>query len=54
MLTMLRGHWVSMAVSVFLLGLATALALLQPLLAGRLVDRAVAGAPILDVGRRCW
>jgi ABC-type multidrug transport system fused ATPase/permease subunit len=49
MLTMLRGHWVSMAVSVFLLVLATALALLQPLLAGRLVDRAVAGAPILTL-----
>ncbi|MDT5220762.1 MAG: hypothetical protein QOF15_2867 [Mycobacterium sp.] len=49
MLTMLRGHWVSMVVSVFLLVLATALALLQPLLAGRLVDRAVAGAPILTL-----
>ncbi|OBJ51343.1 ABC transporter ATP-binding protein [Mycobacterium sp. 1423905.2] len=47
MLTLLRAHWVSMTVSVLLLVAATALALAQPLLAGRLVDRAVAGAPIL-------
>jgi ABC-type multidrug transport system fused ATPase/permease subunit len=36
-----------MVVSVFLLGGATALILLQPLLAGRLVDRATAGSPSL-------
>src|SRR5262249_25586812 len=47
MFTLLRAHWVSMMVSVILLGIATALTLLQPLLAGRLVDRASAGAPIL-------
>lgn len=47
MLTLLRTHWVSMTGSVFLLIVATALALLQPLLAGRLVDRAVAGSPTL-------
>jgi ABC-type multidrug transport system fused ATPase/permease subunit len=47
MLTLLRAHWVSMTVSVFLLGVATALTLLQPLLAGRLIDRAAAGSPIL-------
>jgi ABC-type multidrug transport system fused ATPase/permease subunit len=34
-----------MTVSILLLGAATALILLQPLLAGRLVDRATAGAP---------
>jgi ABC-type multidrug transport system fused ATPase/permease subunit len=50
MLTLLRAHWVSMTVSVFLLVVATALALVQPLLAGRLVDRAVAGSPILTSG----
>jgi ABC-type multidrug transport system fused ATPase/permease subunit len=36
-----------MVVSMFLLGGATALILLQPLLAGRLVDRATAGSPSL-------
>jgi ABC-type multidrug transport system fused ATPase/permease subunit len=49
MLTLLRAHWVPMTVSVFLLGLATVLTLLQPLLAGRLVDRAAAGSPILTL-----
>jgi hypothetical protein len=42
MLSLLRTHWVSMAVSMVLLGGATVLILLQPLLAGRLVDRALA------------
>jgi ABC-type multidrug transport system fused ATPase/permease subunit len=46
MLTLLRAHWVSMTTSVLLLGAATALILLQPLLAGRLVDRAAAGSPL--------
>lgn len=46
MLTLLRAHRVSTLVSMLLLGGATALTLLQPLLAGRLVDRAAAGAPI--------
>ncbi len=49
MLTLLRAHWVSMMVSVFLLGLATVLTLLQPLLAGRLVDLAAAGSSILTL-----
>lgn len=44
MLTLLRGHWVSVSVSLFLLAAATGLILSQPLLAGRLVDRAAAGA----------
>jgi ABC-type multidrug transport system fused ATPase/permease subunit len=47
MLTLLRAHWISMVVNMFLLGGATALILLQPLLAGRLVDRATAGSPSL-------
>jgi ABC-type multidrug transport system fused ATPase/permease subunit len=47
MFTLLRAHRVSMAATLLLLGLATLLTLLQPLLAGRLVDRAAAGAPIL-------
>lgn len=45
MLTLLRPHWVSMTASVLVLCAATVLILLQPLLAGRLVDRATAGAP---------
>lgn len=45
MLTLLRAHRVSMAVSLLLLGGATVLILLQPLLAGRLVDRAASGSP---------
>lgn len=45
MLNLLRGHWVSMSVSVVLLGVATALILLQPLVAGRVVDQATAGSP---------
>ncbi len=50
MLTLLRAQWISMVVSMFLLGGATALILLQPLLAGRLVDRATAGSPSLAFG----
>jgi ABC-type multidrug transport system fused ATPase/permease subunit len=46
MLALLRAHWVSMTVSVALLGGATVLILLQPLLAGRLVDRATEGSPV--------
>ncbi|WP_156690079.1 ABC transporter ATP-binding protein [Mycobacterium sp. Marseille-P9652] len=46
-LNLLRAHWKSMTAAMSLLGIATALTLLQPLLAGRIVDRAAAGAPIL-------
>ncbi|VBA45609.1 Multidrug resistance ABC transporter ATP-binding/permease protein BmrA [Mycobacterium innocens] len=49
MLTLLRAHWVSMMASVVLLGVATALTLLQPLLIGRLVDGAAAGSPIFKL-----
>jgi ABC-type multidrug transport system fused ATPase/permease subunit len=49
MLALLRVHWVSMTVSVVLLGVATVLTLLQPLLAGRLIDRAAAGSPVLTL-----
>ncbi|MDP7702254.1 ABC transporter ATP-binding protein [Mycobacterium sp. TY815] len=49
MISLLRVHWVSMTVSLFLLGVATALSLLQPLLIGRLVDRASAGTPIFTL-----
>lgn len=47
MLGLLRAHMKSMVLSMILLGIATVLILLQPLMAGRLVDRAAAGAPIL-------
>ena len=47
MFSLLRAHWVSVTVSMLVLGVATALTLLQPLLAGRVVDRAAAGAPIV-------
>ncbi|WP_328358402.1 ABC transporter ATP-binding protein/permease [Mycobacterium sp. NBC_00419] len=47
MLTLLRAHRVSMAASLGLLCVATTLTLLQPLLAGHLVDRAYTGAPTL-------
>ena len=50
MFALLRGHWAPMTVSMLLLCGATTLALLQPLLAGRLVDRAAAGSPILTLG----
>ena len=49
MLALLRPHWVSITVSVFMLGVATTLTLLQPLLAGRLVDHAAKGSPILSL-----
>lgn len=46
MLNLLRAHWVSMTVGVLLLSVTTALILVQPLLAGSLVDRAAAGSPV--------
>lgn len=49
MLTLLRVHWVPMMASVVLLGVATALTLVQPLVVGRLVDRAAAGSPIFKL-----
>jgi ABC-type multidrug transport system fused ATPase/permease subunit len=49
MFTLLRAHWVSTTASMCLLGIATAFTLLQPLLAGRLVDRAAAGSPIVTL-----
>lgn len=49
MFTLLRAHWVSTTVSMCLLGIATVFTLLQPLLAGRLVDRAAAGSPIVTL-----
>ena len=49
MLTLLRAHWAAMTTSMLLLGVATVLTLLQPLLAGRLVDRAAAGSSILTL-----
>lgn len=45
MLNLLRAHRLSLAASLLLLVGATALILVQPLLAGRLVDRAAGGAP---------
>ncbi|WP_059015324.1 ABC transporter ATP-binding protein [Mycobacterium sp. M26] len=47
MLGLLRTHWKPMAGSLLLLGVAAVLTLLQPLMAGLIVDRAAAGAPIL-------
>jgi ABC-type multidrug transport system fused ATPase/permease subunit len=47
MFTLLRKHSVSMTMSMLMLGIATVLTLLQPLLAGRLVEHAAAGAPML-------
>lgn len=44
-MTLLRPHWVSMVVSILMLGTAAGLILVQPLLAGRLVDRTAVGAP---------
>ena len=49
MFTLLRAHWVSTTVSMCLLGIATVFTLLQPLLAGGLVDRAAAGSPIVTL-----
>ncbi len=48
MLKLLRPHWLSMTLSMALLSAATVLILWQPLLVGRLVDRATAGALDLD------
>jgi ABC-type multidrug transport system fused ATPase/permease subunit len=45
-LSLLREHWRPTAGGVLMLGVATVLTLLQPLLAGRLVDRAAAGKSI--------
>ncbi len=45
MLTLLRAHRMSMTISLLLLAGATVLILLQPLTAGRLVDRAASGSP---------
>lgn len=50
MLTLLRAHRGSMVVGGLLLGGATVLTLLQPLLAGRLVDRVAAHSPIILLG----
>ncbi|MFV8315646.1 ABC transporter ATP-binding protein [Mycobacterium sp. 23] len=44
MLSLLRPHWVSMTMSMSLLSAATVLIIWQPLLVGRLVDRATTGA----------
>src|SRR5260370_11904 len=49
MLSLLRAHWVSMTVSLFLLGVATVFTLMQPLIVGRIVDRAGAGSPIVTL-----
>jgi ABC-type multidrug transport system fused ATPase/permease subunit len=49
MLSLLRAHWASMTVTGLLLGVATVLLLLQPLVVGRLVDRAAVGSPILKL-----
>jgi ABC-type multidrug transport system fused ATPase/permease subunit len=49
MFTLLRAHWVSTTASMCLLGIATVFTLLQPLLAGRLVDRAAAGSSIVTL-----
>src|SRR4051812_12929494 len=49
MLALLRSHWGSMTVSVLLLILAAVLSLLQPLLAGRVVDRAGSGASVVTL-----
>lgn len=47
MRSLLRAHRVSMAASTFLLSGATALTLLQPLLAGQIIDHATTRSPIL-------
>ena len=49
MFTLIRAHWLAMTVTMLLLGTATVLTLLQPLLAGLIVDRAASGAPILPM-----
>jgi ABC-type multidrug transport system fused ATPase/permease subunit len=49
MLALLRAHWVSMSMSVVLLGVATVLTLMQPILAGWIVDRATERSPLLPI-----
>ena len=49
MLALLQAHWVSMSLSVVLLGIATVLTLMQPILAGRIVDRATERSPLLPI-----
>jgi ABC-type multidrug transport system fused ATPase/permease subunit len=49
MLALLGYHWVSMSVSVVLLGVATVLTLMQPILAGWIVDRATDRSPLLPI-----
>jgi ABC-type multidrug transport system fused ATPase/permease subunit len=49
MVALLRDHWVSMTVSVVLLGVATVLTLMQPILAGKIVDRATERSPLLPI-----
>lgn len=49
MVALLRDHWVSMSVSVVLLGVATVLTLMQPILAGWIVDRATERSPLLPI-----
>src|ERR1700712_1223784 len=49
MLALLQAHWVSMSVSVVLLSIATVLTLMQPILAGWIVDRATERSPLLPI-----
>jgi ABC-type multidrug transport system fused ATPase/permease subunit len=50
MFSLLRAHWAPTAIGVLLLAVATILTLLQPLLAGRLVDRAAGGKHVTALG----
>src|SRR5438270_12627945 len=49
MLRLLRAHKLSMTVSLILLGVATVLTLMQPLIVGRIIDRAGARSPIFTL-----
>jgi ABC-type multidrug transport system fused ATPase/permease subunit len=49
MIGLLRDHWVATSVSVALLGVATVLTLMQPILAGWIVDRATQRSPLLPM-----
>lgn len=49
MLALLGSHWVPMSVSTVLLGVATVLTLMQPILAGWIVDRATERSPLLPI-----
>jgi ABC-type multidrug transport system fused ATPase/permease subunit len=49
MIALLRDHWVPMSVSVVLLGVALVLTLMQPILAGWIVDRATSRSPLLPI-----